>query len=401
MPTFKEITAADIKTSRSVLNQLVDVIQNDISGTSTRKTYQVFVTGGVGPAVTSSLFQTVFDQDYTLQTANEVLDLTVGIFSGSATVASCSTGEDTAGKILFPSQTLMMREKINIYRQYAQTLLGDADNQFTAPFTSTSTSTSNNIDEALFINIKRLFARDRIKPQTFAMQFYLSAAIDINEDPVSGFYTNTNVTSETGSFAIFTDAGKTTQFGFGGQVGDIALSTNSDYILGNIFYEQGIIVLDAKKIISGTQHVTGTISAVSPTGNTTIGSTLGNPNAKFIPDFMVSGSIDDIVNHFASCRMSSGSLTAMTFQNNTNINSTLVFCRATADEFNYSANPTFTDDNGNIVVIDDPTTDRTFSYITTVGLYDANDNLLAVAKMSRPIEKNDEKDLTFRVRLDF
>jgi hypothetical protein len=99
--------------------------------------------------------------------------------------------------------------------------------------------------------------------------------------------------------------------------------------------------------------------------------------------------------------MSSGSLTAMTFQNNTNINSTLVFCRATADEFNYSANPTFTDDNGNLVVIDDPTTDRTFSYITTVGLYDANDNLLAVAKMSRPIEKNDEKDLTFRVRLDF
>jgi hypothetical protein len=399
MPTFKEITAADIKTSRSVLNQLVDVIQNDISGTSTRKTYQVFVTGGVGPGVTSSLFQTVFDQDYTLQTANEVLDLTVGIFSGSAIVASCSTGEDTAGKLLFPSQTLMMREKINIYRQYAQTLLGDADNQFTAPFTSTSTSTSNNIDEALFINIKRLFARDRIKPQTFAMQFYMTGVVD---GTTSGqpSYSNVDRTSTSGS-AIFTDAGKTTQFGFGGQVGDIALSTDSDYVLGNIFYDQGIIVLDAKKIISGSQHVSGTISALSPSGNTVIGSSSGNPSAKFIPDFMVSGSIDDIVNHFASCRMSSGSLTAMTFQNNTNINSTLVFCRATADEFNYSANPTFTDVNGNIVVIDDPTTDRTFSYITTVGLYDANDNLLAVAKMSRPIEKNDEKDLTFRIRLDF
>jgi hypothetical protein len=399
MPTFKEITAADIKTSRSVLNQLVDVIQNDISGTNTRKTYQVFVTGGVGPGVTSSLFQTVFDQDYTLQTANEVLDLTVGIFSGSLTVASCSTGVDSAGKLLFPSQTLMMREKINIYRQYAQTLLGDADNQFTAPFTSTSTSTSNNIDEALFINIKRLFARDRLKPQTFAMQFYMTGVVDGTTSGQPN-YSNVDRTSTTGS-AIFTDAGKTTQFGFGGQVGDIALSTNSDYVLGNIFYDQGIIVLDAKKIISGSQHVSGTISALSTTGNTVIGKASGNPDAKFIPDFMVSGSIDDIVNHFASCRMSSGSLTAMTFQNNTNINSTLVFCRATADEFNYSANPTFTDDNGNLVVIDDPTTDRTFSYITTVGLYDANDNLLAVAKMSRPIEKNDEKDLTFRVRLDF
>ena len=86
MPTLKEITAADIKTSRSALNQLVDIIQNDISGSDTRKKYQVFVTGGLGPGVTSSLFQTVFDQDYTLQTANEVLDLTVGACSGSGTV---------------------------------------------------------------------------------------------------------------------------------------------------------------------------------------------------------------------------------------------------------------------------------------------------------------------------
>jgi hypothetical protein len=400
MPTFKEITAADIKTSRSVLNQLVDVIQNDISGTSTRKKYQVFVTGVAGsPGVTSSLFQTVFDQDYTLQTANEVLDLTIGLFSGSATVASASSGVDSAGKILFFSQSLMMREKINIYRQYAQTLLGNADLQFSAPFSSPSTT--NNIDEALFINVKRLFARDKVKPQTFAMQFYPSASLDIEQDAVNGKYTNTDITSATGSVNVFTDAGQTTQFGFGGQVGDIALSTDSTAVLGNFFYDQGIIVLDAKKIMSGTQHVTGTISSVSSTGTSIIGSAAGNPRAKFIPDFLISGSIDNIIDHFASCRVSSGSLTAMTFQNNTNINSTLVFCRATADEFNYSSNPTFTDDNGNIVVIDDPTTERTFSYVTSVGLYDANDNLLAVAKMSRPLEMNDEKDITFRVRLDF
>jgi hypothetical protein len=137
----------------------------------------------------------------------------------------------------------------------------------------------------------------------------------------------------------------------------------------------------------------------STSGLSVIGS--DNSNAKFIPDLFVSASIDDIVNHFATTRFSSGSNTAITFQNNTNINSTLVFCRATADEFNYSSNPTFTDTNGGIVVIDDPTVDRTFSFVTAVGLYDANDNLLAVAKMSRPIEKNDEKDITFRVRLDF
>ena len=398
MPTFKEITAADIKTSRSALNQLVDVIQNDISGSSTRKKYQVFVTGGLGPGVTSSLFQTVFDQDYTLQTANEVLDLTVGLFSGSTTVASCSTGVDSAGKLLFPSNSMMMREKINIYRQFAQTLLGDADAQFSAPFSNPGTT--DYIDEAVFINIKRLFARDKAKPQTFAMQFYTSATLDLVADPVNGANTNIDKTSVIGS-SIFTDAGKGTQFGFGGQVGDVAFSTDSNTVVGNIFYDQGILVLDAKKAISGSQHVSGTIDAISAGGTTVIGAAAGNPSAKFIPDFFVSASIDDVVDHFASCRFSSGSLTALTFQNVTNINSTLVFCRATADEFNYSSNPTFTDADGNIIVIDDPTTDRTFSYITTVGLYDANDNLLAVAKMSRPIEKNDEKDLTFRVRLDF
>ena len=44
---------------------------------------------------------------------------------------------------------------------------------------------------------------------------------------------------------------------------------------------------------------------------------------------------------------------------------------------------------------------KSFAFITTVGLYGANEELLAVAKLSRPIEKNDEKDLTLRVRLDF
>lgn len=397
MPTFKEITAADIKTSRSALNQLVDIIQNDISGSDTRKKYEVFVTGGLGPGVTSSLFQTVFDQNHTLQTANEVLDLTVGVFSGSSTVAGCTTGTDSAGKLLFPSQSIMMREKINLYRQFAQALLGDADAQFSAPFTNTTAT--DYVDEAIFINVKRLFARDKIKPQAFAMQFFATGVVDSTTSGQPN-YSNIDRTSTSGS-SIFTDAGKGTQFGFGGQVGDVAFSSDSNLVVGNLFYDQGILVLDAKKALSGSQHVSGTIDAISATGTTVIGNSAGNPNAKFIPDLWVSGSIDDIVDHIASCRVSSGSLTAMTFQNVTNINSTLVFCRATADEFNYSSNPTFTDTDGNIIVIDDPTTDRTFSYITAVGLYDANDNLLAVAKMSRPIEKNDEKDLTFRIRLDF
>jgi len=46
---YKELFPdTDIRTARSFLNQLIDVIQEDISGSTTRKKYQVFVTGGVG-----------------------------------------------------------------------------------------------------------------------------------------------------------------------------------------------------------------------------------------------------------------------------------------------------------------------------------------------------------------
>jgi|TARA_R110002096_G_scaffold6626_2_gene30339 hypothetical protein len=113
--------------------------------------------------------------------------------------------------------------------------------------------------------------------------------------------------------------------------------------------------------------------------------------------------MDDIIRHVATERFGTGSNTFLTFQNNTKINSTLIFCRATADEFNYSSNPTYTDSEGRILVIDESQQgeEKSFSFVSTVGLYDANEELLATAKLSRPVEKNDEKDLTFRVRLDF
>ena len=427
MATFKEISANDIKTARSFLNQLVDVIQEDVSGSSTRRKFQVFVTGGVGPGVTSSLFQTVYDQNFSLQTANPVLDFTVGLYVSGNTVQDIKSGEDTAGKLLFPSTSIMMREKIDIYRQYAQALLGDGNAQFVAPFNSTSTgnassATNDSINEALFINFKRLFARDQIKRETFAVKFYQSGT---RATGVSGpnwkLGPNISQTSESGS-VIFTDVGSAANklTTFGGNVSNVVDSANTARTVGLLFNDYGTAVFDLAKIISGSQKVSGTINAMSPAGTlngvayaagtTPIGHTTelgtleqGNPDARFIPDFMTSGSMDNIIDHFASCRFSSGTLTAMTFQNITNINSSLIFCRATADEFNYSSNVSYTDADNRIRVIDEgqEDTQRSFTFVTSVGLYDANDNLLAVAKLSRPVEKNDEKDVTFRIRLDF
>jgi hypothetical protein len=444
MATFKEISAADVKTSKSALNQLVDIIQEDVYGSASRRAYQVFVTGSGATSVTASLFQTVYDQDFTLQTANPMFDMTVGLWYSGSTVQNIKIGEDSSGKLLFPSSSLQMREKIDIYRQHAAKLLGDANQAFYSPFqvaTDPTTTSADRIDNALFLDFRRLFARDKIKRETFAMRFYTSATLDnapktdksaaetaITSAP--GFPTGSNMfkTSQSGS-AIFTDVGAASskRTTYGGEVGEIVDASNTSRKVGLMFYDNGTAVLDLSKITWGAQHVSGTISSTvgNPsisgfaTNETTIGapnsssfdangpslvSAYGsNPYAKFIPDFLTSGSVDDIVDHFASCRFSSGSNTAVTFQNVTNINSTLLFCRATADEFNYSSNPTYVDSDGKIIVIDDgqEDTQRAFSFVTTVGMYDANDNLLAVAKLSRPIEKNDEKDLTVRVRLDF
>ena len=44
--------------------------------------------------------------------------------------------------------------------------------------------------------------------------------------------------------------------------------------------------------------------------------------------------------------------------------------------------------------------ERSFAFVTTVGLYDANEELLAVAKLSRPVEKNVEKGLNHLMLLN-
>lgn len=404
MATYKNLEPSDVKTARSFLSQLIDVIQEDISGSTSRRKYQVFVTGGIGPGITSSLFQTVYDQDFSLQTANQVFDCTIGLFQNSDIVSSSLAGVDSVGKELFPSSTIMMREKMDNYRQFAQLLLGNADSQFVAPFNSNAAN--DKIDSAFFIAFKRLFSRDQIKRESFAMRFYQSASLTRVDNGSIAEFPNLYRTSESG-ISVYTDIGSSNEKfnAFGGQLGNIVDAANTSRTVGLIFYDRGIALFDLEKIVSGSQFMSGTIDSMTPTGLTVLGS-VGTETAKtskFIPDFVVSASIDNIVDHICSTRFSSGSQTAITFQNSTNINSTLIFCKAGADEFNYSSNPTFTDSDTRIVVIDPGSEDtqQTFTFITSVGLYDANDNLLAVAKLSRPVEKSPERDLTFRVRLDF
>lgn len=411
MAIFREILPADIKTATSALNQLVDVLQEDVSASVSRRRYQSYVTGAVSSiGVTSSLFQTVYDSDFTLQTANPIFDVTFGLRPSGSVVLTSQTGVDAAGKELFPSSSLMMREKMDVYRSMAQQLLGDSTTSFVAPFDSTTAS--DTMDSALFVAFKRLFARDSLKRETFAMRFFQSASAVTGGDgtepsgSTANNFPNLARVTTTGS-AIYTDIGAASArlTAFGGQLGNVVDASNTNRTVGLMFYDRGIMVLDLAKITSGSQFVSGTIDAVTATGRTVLGGT-GTETAgvsKFIPDFIVSASMDNVLDHVCGTRFGTGSVSAMTFQNITNINSTLIFCRAASDEFNYSSNPTYTDDDNRIIVIDpgEESTQTSFTYITGVGLYDSNDTLLAVGKVSRPIEKNNERDITLRVRLDF
>ena len=144
----------------------------------------------------------------------------------------------------------------------------------------------------------------------------------------------------------------------------------------------------------GTQQTTSGLAVSSR-------QTAGTGPATFYPDLLVSASIDDIVDHIGYTRFSSGSLTGIAFQNQTKINSSIYFCRAEANEFNTSpSNPTWGDSTGKGVMLQDAD-DKAFTYITTVCLHDGSGEVVAVAKLNRPIEKNEESEVTIRVRLDF
>lgn len=437
----------DVVRNTSRVKQLVDILQVDIASvagsdaqtpstdTKTRKRYEVFVTGGLDSntsAVTSSLFQTVFDQDHETQTANELLDITVGCFSGSTAVAGALdltkglqdengdyTGIDAYGKRIFRSNVLMMREKINIYKQYAQYLLGDADGYFTSPyessFTDVESGTSNlsydeRIDEALFINIKRLFTRDSIVKDEFVIKLFEHA-----HTTSSG--SNVGIDTNDTSALLLSDSGASTALrvtSVGGSIGTLKRSdaTGDDENVGLIFYEKGVVVLDAKKIFDVDQNISGSISAVTGTNSddTTIADTFNQSegtltfSGSFIPNFWVSGSIDDIVDHVCATRFGRTNATAAGFLNHTFINSSVYICRVAPSQANYSRNPTYRKEDGTLRFIEDADDlggSNPFSYITTVGLYDSNNNLLAVAKTSRPIEKNTETDLSISVRIDY
>ena len=120
-----------------------------------------------------------------------------------------------------------------------------------------------------------------------------------------------------------------------------------------------------------------------------------------------------------------GSAFAVHFEGTNQIPTVTMFAHAKRGELNNSTNPTFIQKDQN-----EPSTPSTSSYhfyensnlkikslehnkygdsgsfdkqtyISKIGIYDDNMNLIAIAKLASPVRKTETRDLTFKLKMDF
>jgi hypothetical protein len=151
---------------------------------------------------------------------------------------------------------------------------------------------------------------------------------------------------------------------------------------GSFYPDRGIIVLNA----SAVGNMVGNIQYTS-------GSTLVSQN--------LSGSLQTDTHKYNHVGLYQSIKGGGDFEarRTENVNTQHFFVRATNREFNYSNNPTYTTGSGTFVETSFKTDPKT--YITTVGLYNDSNELIAVAKTSQPIPKSFDKEVLIKVKLSF
>ena len=159
-----------------------------------------------------------------------------------------------------------------------------------------------------------------------------------------------------------------------------------------------------------TAVATGVTAGYTPSGSyglflPDIGAIILNPRALALPP--ASGGINlnvletantDTYNYGPLFNAISG---GASFQLNSEetVSSDYIFVRVKSQDFNYTTNPSIISGSGNLnfsSLINNPQT-----YITTVGMYNTNNELLAVAKLSKPLVKDFTKEALIRVKLNW
>ena len=290
--------------------------------------------------------------------------------------------EGSAGSGSFDLETGSIRvsQTKAIYSQYKNVLLGTADDDGKFTFLSGSgnigfTSVSSN--DIFVINFSSYKMKDKIDEGL--LEFSLTGS-----NGVFTFRDDSPLQSSTKTvYNIVTGSTDDSFTGF--------TSTTLPYQAIGLFYPQtGTVILNASKVAD----LVG-MTNVSSSGTTA-------------PANYHSGSIaeDNQANHALLAWSLENSNKLFKVRKTEYVPARHYFIRVKNRDFNYSNNPTYVYDGTdginsrgtvrNSDFISDPKT-----YITTVGLYNSDNELVAVAKMSRPVKKDFESELLIKVKLDF
>ena len=358
MTVYKPLeTEKDITTVKTKIHEVIPVTGSIVSGT--------YASDGNIKTFTHGMFTSVYDYPYLSSSANHLFDITVGTMAGGVHGAS--------GIHPVSASNANKTEKANIYTQMAKMLYGvDAtgsirDIDHLGQLIGSST---NKLNSAIFLNFSRLLVKDEIEKESFSITIG------------TGSYATPFTSS--GTPVVISDLNANTKYKSNSPAGEYGIlytgSAGADAdAVGLVFYQAGVAVLELS-----SSTVTGLLSNDEGLAS----STLSHSGS------LQSSSINDIA---AGVRRR---IQNISFRNTTELNSTVYFCRANHNEFNFSSNPTYLTAS-KIRVKNNKPTEAPVSYITTVGLYGADNELLAVAKLSEPIKKTPANDFTIRVRLDY
>jgi hypothetical protein len=330
-----------------------------------------FFTSSVQSVVTGSnqldplnglYYVNVYDQDPSSSlTADVYCSLTYGHVNGSG---SSNYDLDTnTGSLIKPTQA--------IYSQYRNILLTPGDNLFSFMSGSVENSTVVDSRDIYVINFKTSKVKDRLDPGQFEITLSGSnGKITLIDD--SKYNTSTLTAAGGKRYNIVSGSlnnGVTT-------VGDVYRA------IGSVYPDVGIVVLNPTVI----SQIVGT----SPNGS------LGTPPSNSLTYSLMHDRL------FSSIK-SGASITARVTEY---IPSSHYFVRVKNQESNYSNNPTYVISQeedpvnaGNLRFADFSTDPKV--YITTIGLYNENNDLVAVAKLSQPILKDFTSECLIRVKLDY
>ena len=393
--TFKTFMNNDQISSRTLLHEAIPLTGTILSGTYGENNVKTYAHG---------MFTSYFDYPYLSSSANHILDLTAGLSS-----VSRLSGSETS-----TSAHAQLSKKVNIYNQMAQVLMGhDVDGSIRQFDEDGDLSGGAKMNECIFINFSRLLVKDEIKKGTFSIELGMGAFdADDGTLPSAKHQTNTvhlNDTNAQNEYRINSPAGEYgILYATEGDGTNTLVTDDGTQKAGLVFYQAGVAVLTASLFthsdINSDASATGGVSQGGSTNvagagllhaDVTHGTKAVDMNAssKNIVEMLVSSSIQNINEAVRSRIMN------IEFNNTTELNSSIYFCRVNNNDFNYSANPTYL--SSSKIVVKDVSTDEPVSYITSVGLYSSDNELLACAKLSEPLKKTPSNEFTLRVRLDY